>query len=110
MGKRIWPGVGECVGESAGGADGGISRGAFRYVTIVGKKFNSVDDAFSSGLRDVYSVAPILFRGAANVPSRDAMGCPCAENSRGLKDKDCCDGRGKGCEIEGKCPIELVFR
>ena len=37
LGEGGWPGVGECVGESASGADGGVSRGAFRYRTIMGK-------------------------------------------------------------------------
>ena len=39
-----------------------------------GKKFNSFDDAFSSGFRDVHSVAPVVFRDAVNVPPGDAMG------------------------------------
>ena len=57
MGEGGWHGVGErvskSVDESVSGADGGIVRGAFRYGTIVGKKFNSFDDAFSSGFWDI---------------------------------------------------------
>ena len=54
----------------------------------MGKKFNNVDDAVGSGLRYVYSVAPIVFRGDADVPSGDAMGCPGAANSGFLKDEE----------------------
>ena len=37
-------------------------------------KFSSFDDAFRSGFWDVHLVAPIVFRGAFNVPASDAMG------------------------------------
>ena len=73
MGKWGWHGVGERVGDSARGADGGVGRGAFRYGTIVGQKFNSFDDAFSSGFQDVHSVAPIVIKGATYVLTGDAM-------------------------------------
>ena len=49
-------------------------------------KFNSFENAVHLGLWDIYLVAPIVFRGTANVPSGDAMGCPGAANSGGLKD------------------------
>ena len=101
--------LGKCFGESASGADGSVSRGGFRYGTIVGKKFNCVDDAVRSGLQDVYSVAPIVSGGAADVPSGDAMGCPGGAKSRGFKDEDFCAGRSKGRAIEVKGSIELGF-
>ena len=109
LGEGGWDGVGERVGQRASGANGGVGRGAFRYRTIVGKKFNSVDDAVRSGLRDVYSVAPLMLRGTADVPPGDTMGCPGATNARGLKDEDFCAGRSKGCKIEVKGFIELGF-
>ena len=109
MGEGGWPGVDECIGENASGADGGVSRGAFRYETIVGKKFNSVDNAVCSGLRDVYSVVPIVFGGAADAPSGDAMGCPGVENHGGLRDKGFCFRRGKGRMIEVEGSTELGF-
>ena len=71
--------------------------------------FNSVDDAVISGLRDVYSVAPIVFRGAANVPPGDSMGFPGAANSGELKYEDFCAGRSKGRAIEIEGSIELGF-
>ena len=37
-------------------------------------KFSSFDDAFRSGFQDVHLVAPIVLRGADNVPASDAMG------------------------------------
>ena len=72
-------------------------------------KFNSVDDAVRSGLWDVYSVAPIVFRGPTDVPPGDAMGCPGAANARGLKDDEFCAGRSEGCAIEIEGSIELGF-
>ena len=73
LGKGGWHGVGECVGESASGVDGGVGRGVFRNRAIVGETINSFDDAFSSDFWDVHLVAPVVFRGAANEPSGDAM-------------------------------------
>ena len=75
----------------------------------MGKKFNSVDNAVSSGHWDVYLVAPIVFRGAADVPTGDAMGCPWAANTGGLKDEDFCAGRSEGSAIEIEGSIELGF-
>ena len=109
MGEGGWPGVDECIGENASGADGGVSRGAFRYETIAGKKFNSVDNAVCSGLRDVYSVVPIVFGGAADAPSGDAMGCLGAANSGGFKNEDFCAGRSEGRAIEFEGSLELGF-
>ena len=74
LGKGGWHGVGESVGESASGADGGVGRGALGNGTIVGGGINSFDDDFSSGFKDVQSVAPIVFSSAANIPTGDAMG------------------------------------
>ena len=91
------------------GAYGGVSRGAYRYDKIVWKTFNIVDDAVRSGLRYVYSVAPIVFRGSADVPSGDSMWWPGAANSGVLKDKEFCAGRGEGRAIEVKGSIELGF-
>ena len=73
LGEGVWHGVEKSVGESASGTDGGVGRGAFGNRTIVEKKFNSFDDAFSSSFWDVHSVAPIVFRGAADAPTGDAM-------------------------------------
>ena len=109
MGEGGWPGVGKCGSESASGADGDIIRGAFRYSTIVWGKFNSVDDVFRSGLRDAYSVAHIVFGGTDNVPPGDAMGCPGAANSGGLKYEEFCARRSEGCTIEVKGSIDLGF-
>ena len=74
MGEGGWHEVGKYVSESVRSAEGGIIRGAFRYRKIVGKKINSVDDAVSSGVWNVYSVVPIVFGSASNVPPGDAMG------------------------------------
>ena len=73
MGKGDWHGVGKSDGESASGADGGVVRGYFGNGTIMGKKINSFDDAFSSGFQDVHSVAPIVIKGATYVLTGDAM-------------------------------------
>ena len=109
LGKGGWHGVGERVGESASGADGGVGRGDVRYRTIVGRKFNSVDDLVRSGFWDVYSVAPIVFRGADDVPTDDAMGCPGVANTGDLKDENFSAGRSKGRAIEIKGSIEPGF-
>ena len=76
---------------------------------IVEVKFNSFDDLFSSGFRGVYSVAPIVFRGAADVPPGDAMGCPVAVNVGGLKDEDFGARRSEGRAIEIEGSIEMGF-
>ena len=101
--------VGERIGEIASGADVCVSRGSFRNRTIVGGGFNSFDDAFSSGFRDVHSVAPIVFRGNADVPSSGAMCCPGAAHAGGLKDKHFGAGRSKGCAIEIEGSVELGY-
>ena len=44
LGEGGYHGVGKNVSESTSGADGGVGRGAFWKGTIVGGKFNSVDD------------------------------------------------------------------
>ena len=74
MGKGGWHGVGEIAGENTISDDGSVGRGDFGNGTIVGKIINSFDDAFSSVFQDVYSVAPIVFRSAADVPNGDTMG------------------------------------
>ena len=74
LGNRFWHGVGESASESASGAAVGVGRGAFENGTIVGKKFSSFDDVFRFGFWDVHLVAPIVFRGAANVTTGDVMG------------------------------------
>ena len=73
------------------------------------EKKNSVDDAVSSGFQDVYSVAPIVFRGADDVPTGDAMGCPGVANTGDLKDENFCAGRSKGRAIEIKGSIYIGF-
>ena len=50
-----------------------------------------------------------MFGVATDVPSGDAMRCPGAANSRGLKDNDFCAGRVKGGAIEVKGSIVLGF-
>ena len=75
----------------------------------MGKKFNSLDDAVRSGIWDVYSVAPIVFGGAVDVPSGDAMGYLGAANSGGFKDEKFCSGRSEGRTIEVEGSIELEF-
>ena len=54
-------------------------------------------------------VATIVFRGAADVPPGEAMGCPGAANAGGLKDEDFCAGRSEGCAIEIEGSIEMGF-
>ena len=76
----------------------------------MGKKFNSVDDSVGSDFQDVYSVAPIVFRSADDVPTGDAKGFPGVANTRDLKDENFCAGRSKGRAIEIKGSIELGFR
>ena len=91
------------------GLDGGIIRGTFRYRTILGGKFNCLDDAVCSGIWYVYLVAPIVFGGAADAPSGDAMGCLGAANSGGFKNEDFCAGRSEGRAIEFEGSLELGF-
>ena len=74
LGKGGWHGIGKRFGERASGADSGVGRGALGKGEIVGGKFNSFYDVFSSGFWGVHSVAPIAFRSAADVPTGDAMG------------------------------------
>ena len=92
------------------GLDGGIIRGTFRYRTILGGEFNCLDDAVCSGIWYVYLVAPIVFRGADDVPTGDAKGFPGVANTRDLKDENFCAGRSKGRAIEIKGFVELGFR
>ena len=73
LGKGGWHGVGNSVRESANGADGGVGRETFGNGKIVGGEFNSFDDPFSLGFWDVHSVAPKVFRSAANVTTGDAI-------------------------------------
>ena len=63
----------------------------------------------SSGFRGVYSVAPIVFRGAANVPPGDAMVCQGVENSGGLKDEDFCANINEVRMIRIEGSIEMGF-
>ena len=51
-----------------------------------------------------------MFGGAADVPPGDAMMCPGAENSGGLKDEEFCAGRSEGSAIEVEGSIDLGFR
>ena len=50
-----------------------------------------------------------MLRGAADASPGDAMGCPGAANSRGLKDKEFCARGIEGRAIEIKGAIELGF-
>ena len=50
-----------------------------------------------------------MFRGAADIPTSDAMGGPGAANTRGLKDEDFGAGRSEGCDIEIEGSIGLGF-
>ena len=50
-----------------------------------------------------------MFRGPADVPPGDAMGCPGAANARGIKDEEFCVGRSEGRAIEIEGSIELGF-
>ena len=74
LGEGGWHGVDERSGESASSTDSGVGRGAFRNGRIVGKQFNCFENGFSLSFWDVHLVAPLVFRGAADVPSGDAMG------------------------------------
>ena len=55
----------------------------------------------------INSVATIVFGGAVDVPSGDAMGCPGVENPRDLKYEDFCAGRSEGRAIEVERSIKL---
>ena len=50
-----------------------------------------------------------MFRGAADVPPGEYMGCPGAANAGGLKDEDFGDGRSEGCVIKIEGSIDLGF-
>ena len=50
-----------------------------------------------------------MFRGAADVPPGEYMGCPGAANAGGLKDEDFGAGRSEGRAIEIEGSIEMGF-
>ena len=54
-------------------------------------------------------VAPIVFRGAADVPPGEAMGCPGAANAGGLKDEDFCANINEVRMIRIEGSIEMGF-
>ena len=65
--------------------------------------------AFRPRLWDVDAVAPVVFRGATDVPAVDAVGGPSASMVGCIVHKDFCARRSKRGAIEIEGSVELGF-
>ena len=66
------------VGKGMGGDYGGIGGVCLGHRTGLRKKLHGLGDALRTGGRDVHPVSPVVLHGAAQVPTIDAVGIPCA--------------------------------
>lgn len=100
----------ECMYEIECSLSGGIGRRGFGHGAVVWKKFDSLGDALGSSCGDVNAVAPIMFRGSADVPAVDTMWIPGAPVGRCFVDKDFDARRCKRGAIVVESAIELSVR
>jgi hypothetical protein len=71
-----WMGHCKRVDEVASGFACVIGRGEIGHGKFVGKKFDGVADSFTSGGRDVNTIASIVFEGRTKVASWDTVRRP----------------------------------